>query len=221
MDMYRSAYYGNPFLGLFYRANDSVALAPIDAQHKNVDAIKEALKVEVMKLSIAGTNLLGAYTAMNNNGIIVPNIIEKSEIDALKAAGLNVHVSSELHNAHGNNLCVNDKAGMISPRIDSAEKKRMEDALGIGLTAMCVANYPTVGSTCICTNKGFLAHYAIGEKDVEAIGDALGVPGSRGTLNMGVGFLGICLVHNSRGFVAGETSSGFELGKVEGELGYL
>ncbi len=219
--MIKSAYYGNPFLGLFFRANDSVALAPVDAQPKNMEAIKAGLGVEAVQLTIAGSNLLGLYTAMNNNGVVAPNVIEPRELAALKKAGLNVHVSKELNNAHGNNLCVNDKGGVINPHVDSAEKKRMEDALGIEIVPLTVAKFTTVGSACLASNKGFLAHYAANEQEMASLSDALRVPGDKGTLNTGAGFVGIGVVHNSRNFVAGDASTGYELGKVEGALGYI
>ena len=219
--MFRTVYYGNPFLGLFFKASNRLALAPIDAQEKNVESIKEKLGVDCALVSVAGSNLIGIYTAMNSNGIIVPNIMELSEIAILKKAGLNVYVSGELNNAHGNNLCVNDKGGLVNPRIDSAEKKKMEDALGVELVAMEIAKYPTVGSICVTTNKGFLVHYSASEDEIKLAGEALHVQGSRGTLNGGVGFLGVCTVHNDKGFVAGESTTGFELGKAESELGYL
>lgn len=219
--MQRITYYGNPFIGLFYKANDEIALAPLDAQEKGVNALEQALDVKVVRTAIAGSNLLGLYVAMNNNGIVLPNMIEANEVEVLRKTGLNILVSEELNNAHGNNLCVNDKGGLINPRVDSAEKKRMEDTLGVELVPLSVAKYTTVGSVCIASNKGFLAYYSASEDEIKAIEDALKVPGDRGTVNGGVGFVGIGLVHNNNGFVAGEASTGFELGKIESALGYI
>lgn len=219
--MLRTEYYGNPFVGLFFKANNSVALAPIDAQEKNVRAIAEALGVKHIQLSIAGANILGLYVAMNSNGIVLPNIIEEREAAVLKKEGLNVLVSRELNNAHGNNICVNDKGGMINPHVDSAEKKKIEDALGVELAPMAIAKYTTVGSMCVANNKGFLAHYGASENEMKAIEAALGVPGDKGTINMGAGFVGTGVVANDKGFIGGESSSGFELGKVESALGYI
>ncbi|MBU0586640.1 hypothetical protein KJ780_03940, partial [Candidatus Micrarchaeota archaeon] len=143
--MHKTAYYGNQFLGLFYKANNELALVPVDAQDKNIDAVRDALGVECVQTSIAGSNLIGLYTAMNSNGVILPNVTDEKEIAKLKQSGLNVYVSAELNNAHGNNLCVNDKGGIINPRVDSAEKKSMEDVLGVEIVAMSIAKYPTVG----------------------------------------------------------------------------
>ncbi len=219
--MLRTAYYGNPFLGLFFKVNSSTALAPVDAQEKNCKSLGEALGTEVLRLTIAGSNLVGVYTAMNNNGAILPNVIEEQETAALRKAGLNVYVSSEIHNAHGNNLCVNDKGGIINPRVDSAEKRKLEDALGVELVSLTIANYSTVGSACVATNRGFLAHYGASEDEMNAVEDALKVPGDKGTVNTGTGFVGTGIVCNEKGFVAGEDCTGFELGKAHAALGYI
>lgn len=219
--MFRTAYYGNPFLGLFFKANDEIVLAPIDVQEKNLGAIESGLGVETVRLSIGTSTLLGVYVAMNNNGIVVPKIIEENEVAILRKKWLNVLVSPELNNAHGNNLCVNDKGGIINPHVDSAEKRKMEDALGVELVPLSIAKYTTVGSACVASNKGFLAHYAAGEDEMKAIEGVLKVPGDRGTVNTGVGFVSTGVVHNSRGFVAGDASTGFEIGKIQAALGYL
>ncbi len=219
--MHRTAYYGNPFLGLFFKANDSIALAPVDAQHKNVLALEQELGTKVVQLTMASSNLVGIYTAMNNNGVVLPNVIEERELALLKKEGLNVLVSKELNNAHGNNICANGKGGVVNPHVDSGERKRMEDALGVELVPLTIANYSTVGSACTATNKGFLAHYAASEEEMKSLEDALKVPGDKGTVNMGTGFVGIGMVANSKGFVVGEASTGFEIGKMEAALGYL
>lgn len=206
---------------MFFRANSSVGLAPIDAMPKNLEALANALGVEVIQISFGGSNLVGLYTAMNSNGIIVPNIAEPSEVALLKKAGLNVLVSAELNNAHGNNLCVNDKGGIINPHIDSAQRKQMEDTLGIELVQQTIAKHTTVGSACIATNKGFLAHYAVTEGELKSISDALKVEGDKGTVNTGAGYVGIGAVTNDKGFIVGDASTGFEIGKYESALGFI
>lgn len=219
--MLKTTYYGNSFLGLFFRANNSIALAPLDAPEKNVHAIEKALGVSTLALSIGKSTLLGVYTAMNNNGIIVPNIIEKEEVAILKKAGLNVFVSRELNNAYGNNICVNDKGGIVNPHVDRVEKEKIEDVLGVELIQISIAKYTTVGSACIASNKGFLAHYGASEDEIRAIEEALKVKGDKGSINMGIGFVGIGVIMNDNGFVAGEDSTGFEIGKISSALGYI
>lgn len=221
----RMSYYGNPFLGLFFRANNSIVFAPVNSSEKIISRLNDAFKVKIVKISFFNSDLIGLYTVMNNYGVIVPDIIESEELamlkKELKEQGLNIFVSAELNNAHGNNICANDKGGIINPRINSAEKKKMEDALGVELVPLSIAHYNTVGSACIATNKGFLAHYAANESEIKSIERALRVPGDRGTANTGIGFIGISAIVNDNNFIIGEASSGFEIGKLQNALGYI
>lgn len=219
--MERCAYFGNPWIGMFIKTNDSVTMLPIDSMKKLEDAAAANLKTSIVKVSAGDSNLLGIYVAMNSNGAILPNVMREEEAAGLKKAGLNVHVSQEKSNAHGNNIAVNDKGGIINPHVDRAEAKKMEDVLGVELVPMMVGAYATVGSACIATNTGFLAHYKAGEDDVRMLRDALKVDGSRGTVNTGTGFVAYGAVVNKNGYIAGESTTAFELGRLEEALGLI
>ncbi len=219
--MERSSYFGNPWLGMFIKSSDSVSLLPVDAMDKLEEKVKLALKTNVVRFSVAQSNLLGVYLVMNKNGIVVPNVTSEQELAALKAAGLNVFVSSEKNNAHGNNIAVNDKIGLVNPHLPRESVKEMEDALGVELVATSIAGYTTLGSVCILTNGGFLAHYKASFEDMENLKQILKLPGNKGTVNTGAGFVSYGVVVNSHGYIAGESTTSFELGRVEEALGLI
>jgi translation initiation factor 6 len=196
-------------------------MLPVDSMKKLDDVVEANLKTEVVKVGIGDSNLLGVYLAMNSNGMILPNVMRKSEEAAVKGCGLNVHVSSERHNAHGNNIAVNDKGGIVNPNVSKRELKAMEDTLGVELVPATVAGYTTVGSACIATNTGFLAHYRTSEDEMELLKDALKVYGSKGTVNTGTGFVSYGIVVNKNGYIAGEKTTAFELGRLEEALGLI
>ncbi len=218
--MRKCDYFGNPWIGMFVKTNDEFTVLPVDSLKKLEDAAK-LLETEVVKISVGESNLIGVYTAMNSSGVILPNVTLKSELDKFKKLGINVYMSREKHNAHGNNIAVNDKAGIINGNVSSAERKKMEDALGVELVPMRIAGYSTVGSACIATNKGFLAHYRASEDELGKIGKILKVNGERGTVNMGVGFVSYGAIANNKSFIAGEATSAFELGRVMEALGFV
>lgn len=219
--MKRTTYFGNPWIGMFMKTNDRTTMLPIDSMKKLDDVVAKNLKTEIVRVSVDDSNLLGIYFAMNSNGIVVPNVMRENEIAVLRKCGLNVCVSQEKHNAHGNNIAVNDKGGIINPYVSRKEAKAMEDVLGIELVPMSVAGYSTVGSSCIATNTGFLAHYRTGEEEMKDIKEALKVEGSKGTANTGIGFVSYGVVVNRNGYIAGETTTAFELGRLEEALGLI
>lgn len=206
---------------MFIKTNDSITVLPIDSMKKLEDAAAANLKTSIVRVSAGDSNLLGIYVAMNSNGAILPNIMREEEVAGLKKAGLNVYVSAERNNAHGNNIALNDKGGVINPHVDRAEAKKMEDVLGVELVPMTVGAYATLGSACIATNTGFLAHYKASEDEVRMLRDALKVDGSRGTVNTGTGFVAYGAVVNRNGYIAGEGTTAFELGRLEEALGLI
>ncbi len=217
----KTAYFGNPWIGMFIRTNDEISLLPIDSMAKLDSMVQERLKTKVVKVGMGDSNLLGIYIAMNSNGIILPNVATEKEIALIKGLGLNVHVSRDRHNANGNNIAVNDKGGVINPYVGPEEAKAMGDALGVELVPMSVAGFTTVGSACIATNGGFLAHYRSSEDDMVRLKDALKVHGSRGTMNMGTGFVSYGAIVNRNGYVVGEDTSAYEIGRLEEALGLI
>ena len=217
----KTAYFGNPWIGMFIKTNDEVTLLPSDSMQKVEDILRERLKTTTIKTNIADCNLVGMYTAMNSNGVVLPNVVCDEEIALLKKAGLNVHVCKDNHNANGNNMAVNDKGGIVNPYLEEAEVKAIGDVLDVELVPMRVARYSTVGSACIATNGGFLAHYNASDEDLSNLKDALKVDGNKGTVNTGTGFVAFGAVANSKGYVAGEATTAFELGRLEEALGLI
>lgn len=219
--MMKAAYFGNPWIGMFIRTNDSTTLVPIDSMDKFENAARESLKTETIRMAISDSNLLGIYVAMNSTGIILPSIVSEREVELVKKSGLNVHVSNERHNAHGNNIALNDKGGIINPHVEPSEARRMSDCLGVELVPMSVAGFTTVGSAVLATNEGFLAHFKASDDEIAALGEALKVQGKKGTVNMGTGFVAFGAAVNKNGYMVGEDTTPFEIGRLEEALGLI
>lgn len=215
------AYFGNPWIGMFIKTNDEKTFVPVDTPQKLIDRLSENLKTEVIRLSIADSNLLGVYLAMNSNGVVLPAMAGGEEVSVVKKAGLNVYISKDKNNANGNNVLVNDYGALCNSRADKFEIKNAMDVLGVDVSEGKIADYPTVGSTCVANNRGFLAHFAASDDDFTLLKRQLKVNGAKGSINMGAGFIPYGVVSNKHGYVAGEASSAFELGRVEESLGYL
>lgn len=206
---------------MFISSNEQTTLLPIDSLGKVEEKLKESLNTEIIRMTIAESNLLGLYVAMNSNGMILPNVTTENEIAQLKKTGLNVYKSNEKHNAHGNNISVNDKGGIINTNISSDERKKIEDVLGVELIPMRIADYATVGSCIYSGNKGFLAHFRTNEQELKEIEDVLKVKGNVGTVNTGTGFVSYGVIANAKGYVVGEATTAYEMGRIEESLGYL
>lgn len=211
-------YMGNPWIGMFIKTTDDITMLPFDSMNKLDRKIEDNLKTKIVKTTVANSNLIGIYTAINSNGIILPNLSTEKEIQEFKKNGFNVYVSQEKNNAHGNNIAVNDKAGIINPNVSAIERRKIGEALDVELVPMNIAGFNTVGSSCVATNKGFLVHYAANEKEMDEIGSILGVKGHKGTVNMGVGFVSLGVIVNKNNYIAGEKTTAYEMGRIEEAL---
>ncbi|MFP3950382.1 MAG: translation initiation factor IF-6 [Candidatus Micrarchaeia archaeon] len=218
----RAAYFGNPFIGIFFCTNGKHTLFPVDAKDRVVEDVCSSLGTKPVKVNIKGHNLNGIYAAMNANGIIVPHTAGEKEAKKIEEeTGLGVYLSKEKMNAHGNNIALNDMGGAINPVVGQKERKEIEGCLGIELVPFNVAGFSTVGSLCVANNKGFLIHYSATEREIAELGEILRVNGMPGTINTGTGFIGTGLLATDEGYFAGEATSPFELGRIEEALGYL
>lgn len=218
----RAAYFGNPFIGLFFCTNGKHTLCPIDAKESLVEEICKSLGTSPVRVNLMGNNLNGIYALMNANGIVVPGMVSDKERKMLEAeTGLAVHAYGGNLNALGNNIALNDMGGLANPNMKEAERSGIEECLGIELVPFSIAGFTTPGSVCTANNKGFLVHYSATEREIAEIGGILRVKGMPGTINMGTGFVSIGLLATDEGYFAGEATSAFELGRVEEALGFI
>lgn len=103
--------YGSYCIGAFCFASSSLALVASEASLKFEKAICEVLKIEVLKVSIAESPLVGVMVAGNENGILLPRNMLPEEVEVLrKEVGANVEVLSSKFTALGNLILANRKA---------------------------------------------------------------------------------------------------------------
>ena len=217
----RTSDYGNPFVGISVVCGERFSLLGIPCSPKLEAACSSALGVEVKRAAIDGSGLLGIFCAMNSNGIVIPASASKGERAVLKKLGLNVYAIKGRFSACGNNVAVNDKGAIANPNLPRAEVKEIAECLGVEVVQMRIAGYETVGAMCIATNKGFLAHAKASDEEFAALEGALKVRGSAGTLNTGIPFVRLCGFANSKGYVVGESTTGFEMGRLDEGLAFI
>lgn len=220
MKVIQTNFFGDNNLGLFGKASDEYCFIG-NVMKKEIKKIEKSLKVKAVKITIANTDLVGIFCAFNSNGIVVPRIINESELKKFKKVGLNVKVIKSKYTALGNLILCNDKGALISKLFSKREKKDIEDVLGVETEFGTVANIKTVGSCGIATNKGCLVHRDVKEEEIGKIEDVLKVDVDIGTLNFGSPFVGACGIANSKGAVVGETSTGPEIHRLMEALSFL
>ncbi|MEM4633614.1 MAG: translation initiation factor IF-6 [Candidatus Anstonellaceae archaeon] len=213
MPIFKASNFGNPYVGLFAKASDRLACTDVSASPKFISSM-EALEVPIIKATFGGAGLVGIFLCMNSNGAVLPSFCSQEEISAFKSQGLNVETLSGEFSAVGNNLAANDKGAIANPEMPRQQISKISDCLGVEVVPLRVAGYLTVGSCVVATNRGFVAHNRACEQELKELKEILRVEGQNCTLNTGVPFTSLCAVANSKAALAGESSTGFELGRV-------
>ncbi len=204
----------NPFLGVMGLATERFALVPRGLPEETVKEVEKALDVPAIEMHVGGSILLGSLIASNSKGAVVSYIIEEDELKELEKY-VDVLVLEDKHNAAGNNILVNDNFALIHPNISARWVRKIEDVLGVPAKKGTVADIPTVGSAAAVTDKGGLAHPEADDGELEYLKDLFEVPFYRGTANYGSGFVGACMIANSKGAVVGNTTTNVEISRIE------
>ncbi len=227
MHIERLDFENSPYLGVYGFASDRVVLLREGLGEKKLEVVREVLKVPVIETSIMKSRIVGIFTAGNSNAIIVPWYIWDAELEfinsKLREYGIEVEVvpfKSRL-TAFGNLILANDKGALVSKDFTREEARKIEDILGVPVERGVIADYAAVGSVGVVTNRGGLVHPEATDEELEWLSDLFKVDVYVGTANMGVPFVGSCMIANSNGVVVGHLTTGPEIVKIEEALGFL
>jgi len=212
---------GSPYIGVYARANDTVALVPPSVSPEVAAEIGRALEVTVVTTTLGGSTILGSVLAMNNKGIVVADFADDAELEPLLKAGLKVARITGKYNAAGNNILANDNGAVVNPDLGKQAITLIEEALGVPVERATLAGLKTVGSAGFATNKGVLVHPKTTQQEREIIERVLKVKADIGTINHGAPYIGAGLIGNNKGAAIGIATTGPELNRIEDALGYI
>ncbi len=219
MEIYKLGLMGNANVGVFIYANDKVALVPPGITREEENTIQEALNVETVRITIAGTFLHGILVVGNNNGIILPRNTNYEEIDVLskllKKYGLNVYLSGSRYTALGNMFLANNKIGIASEEIEDSEIDKISDTLGIEIIKKNIMGLPIPGSLAVINDSGGVIHPDVSDDEIKELEEILNIGLERSTVNAGIPFIKSGLVANNYGIIVGEITTGPEILRIK------
>lgn len=217
----QTKFQGRESLGVYARATDGHCLIPPTLGDGVADEVGDALEVPAIEVTIGGTSIVGALTAMNTNGVLVADIVHEHEVGTLEDAGLEVGVLEGIVNAAGNSVLCNDEGAVVDPRFPEALLAVIEDTLDVEVEIGTVGGVRTPASAALATNAGALLHPKATEAEIATVEDVLGVPSMPGTVNHGSPYVGSGVIANTHGALIGTNTTGPEVNRLEDALGYL
>ncbi|NOQ55683.1 MAG: translation initiation factor IF-6 [Nanohaloarchaea archaeon] len=215
---------GDPNVGLYGMATDRFAI--ISDQKADRDEISEALGVPVIVTRLARTDLTGIFIAANSNGVLLPDIIEKKELETITdgikkiSKDIKVKVIATTNTALGNLIICNDRAAVISTLLED-QKDLIAETLKVPVTVSDLMDLSIIGSICISTNRGFLMNMHAEKEDFELVEKNIKVEGDIGTVNFGGPFIRSGLIANSNGYLVGNQTTGPEISRIDEALRFI
>ncbi len=211
---------GNDYVGAWSVATDRFFLLGSEVNKKTAGIISETLGVGIVRALVGGSSLLGIYACGNSKGVLVPNLMEDHELRELRKSlpGIRAEVLQTDLNALKNNILANDRIAIINPNFGPEEERRIRDVLDVETIRMEIGGFHTVGANNILTNKGFVLNNRADEGEKERIEKILGMKVEQSTANTGSVNIGLCVVANSSGLIAGDSTSGYELARIAESL---
>jgi translation initiation factor 6 len=211
---------GDPNIGVFCRVLDDIAIIPPEAPDTFREAVRAALDVDLVETYVQGSSIIGSLLVGNRKGMVVSGLATPDEI-AILSEHREVMLLTGTMNAAGNVILANDRVAIIHPEMEKAKAQEIGEFLGADVLQKSLGGIKTVGMAGAATSKGVIVPPRSHEQEIARIEEFCGVPVGTGTINMGSGLVGTGLLVNTRGYIAGAQTSGFELGRIEDVFGFL
>lgn len=178
---------------------------------------KDFFDLDTVESRIGKTNLVGLFSAGNSKGLLVPRELSEIERENLENSDIDFQVLESRNNALGNLILCNDKGAVISPKLEEF-KEEIEDALDVNAKVGRISGL-NPGVSGVANSKGAVIHRDASEEDAEMVKEALDLDEiDIGSVNMGSPFIGSGAVTNDNNLLAGESTTGPEIGRFDRTL---
>ncbi|PWR76117.1 translation initiation factor IF-6 [Methanospirillum stamsii] len=210
---------GDPYIGVFTRVFEDIAIVPPETAPELIERYEEAFRVEVIKTTIQGSPIIGSLIAGNSHGLIITGMAKEEEIQTLSEYR-ELMLLEEGMNAAGNIILANDTFAAVHPEMDTELMEAMSEFLQVPVIPLTLGDIKTVGMAAVATKTGVVINPRSTPGEIQKLERVCDLPVGKGSVTMGSGMVGTGLVANSRGYLAGIGTSGYELSRIEDILGF-
>lgn len=205
LNVHLISYKGSENIGLFGHFAEKLCILPPDF---NIPTSEKVVRTRALN-----TEFLGIFFAGNLNCTLIPEHMEKAEIEPLIKGKVNFEIIKAKTNALGNLILCNDYGCLISKELKDF-KKEISKALDVKTEIGRIAGLDFPGSCAVATNKWALLHRDCAMRELERIESLLEVKADIGSINFGSPYIGSGMLANSKEVFVGNKTTPYELGKV-------
>lgn len=210
---------GVPLIGLYMVVTEEFSLLGVN-DDSVASIVENELHVDVTISTILGSKLVGCLAVGNSNGLVVSDRITPDEYRILEKITDVLTISSKM-TCLGNAIAVNDRGGIAHPEIEEQSLDKIQEFLDIEIIKGTVGGMKTVGTSMVATNRGALLNPNVREWESEKIEKVMGVQCVTGTVNFGSELVKTGVVANTKGYIVGADTTGYEKGRIEEALGFI
>lgn len=211
---------GDPNIGVYARVFEDIAIVHPGVPGEFTDTLARELDVDIVSTPIQGSSIVGSLVAGNSQGLVVSGLATSDELEALEDYR-DILLLSGAINAAGNVILANDYVAAVHPDMEIDVAEEIGSFLSVPVVRLSLGTIKTVGMAGCATNNGILIHPRSSEAEIAALERVIDIPIGLGSVNMGSGLIGTGILANSKGYVAGSFTTGFELGRIEEVFGFL
>jgi translation initiation factor 6 len=211
---------GDPNIGVFSRVLGNIAIIPPESPEDYKQALIRALNVELVETTVQGSTIIGSLVAGNSRGLVMSGLATDNEITILEKYW-KILLLKDSMNAAGNVIMANDTFAAVHEDMPSELAHEIGEFLEVEVIHLTLGGVKTVGMAGVATNKGIIVHPRATPHQIARLEEVAKIPVGTGTINMGSALVGTGLLVNETGYIAGNATSGFELGRIEDVFGFL
>ncbi|NMA10157.1 MAG: translation initiation factor IF-6 [Methanomicrobiales archaeon] len=211
---------GDPNIGVYARVFEDIAIVYPGAPEGFTATLAQELDIEIVSTFIQGSSIIGSLVAGNSQGLVVSGLAADEEL-AVLSEYRDIFLLEGAMNAAGNVILANDYVAAVHPEMPFDVAEEIGSFLGVPVVRLTLGGIKTVGMAGFATNKGILVHQRANDTEIANLERVVDLPIGLGSVNMGGGLVGTGLLANSKGYVAGSATTGFELGRIEEVFGFL
>ena len=211
---------GSSLLGVFACCTEKAVLVPLETTAGAMGTLERYLGITPQKTSVAGSSVVGSLICGNSHGFVFSPHASDEEMERIATLGRVARLPGKI-SAAGNVILANDTAAMVHPGLSDRACDSIARTLGVEVRRGTIGGLKTVGMTSVVTNRGVLTHPRLTEMELAELEDLFGLPVDVGTVNFGSPLVGSGILANGRGYVAGDDTTGPELGRIEDALGFM
>ncbi len=208
----------DPNIGLYNVCNDNIAITGLELDDKEKKELKDSMDVEIYKISVLRTNLVGIFTILTNDYLLYPSALYDDEKEALKKIASDIGIEhleiNTKYTAIGNIIAINGKRILISDNLDKSIYNELRD-LGFNVNTIEIPYVDVVGQLIVTWDNLAIISPLIDENTEQDIVKYLKIKKYvKTTVNFANPFVRSGILMNEKAILVGRTTTGPELANL-------